>query len=247
MVMPGWPIDTRGAGASFGSQPWEFSPLNVSDSQEVMDWIVAQPWSNGKIGTIGHSYSGNLAEFALLNKHPAVKAASVLSSSFDLYTDILRPGGIPLQPFIHNWENFTKEFDANIVPRNLGKYKPFMQKIAPVDDDKQKTELKAALEEHKHNSDLDVLDKINFRDDQIFHIASADGKEHTPLIDRCLKMLEDRFLPRWSVEGIGGGEPAWVLAGDRQGRGADVFWFGLVRGHQCQWRDQTLYELHRWR
>jgi uncharacterized protein len=186
-------IDTRGAGASFGSQPWEFSPLHVADSKEIMDWIVAQPWSNGKIATIGHSYSGNLAEFALLNKHPAVKAAAILSSSFDLYTDILRPGGIPLQPFFHEWEDFTKQFDQNQIPGNLSKYKPLMKKIKPVEGDKNREQLRQALIEHKDNAALNVLDKINFRDDKVFQIALSDGQKPTPLIDRCLSMLKERL------------------------------------------------------
>ncbi len=42
--------DARGAGASFGDRPWEMPPLDISDSKEIMDWIVKQPWSNGDIG-----------------------------------------------------------------------------------------------------------------------------------------------------------------------------------------------------
>ncbi len=95
--------DARGAGASFGDRPWELMPLDVTDSKQIVDWIVKQSWCDGKIGLIGHSYSGNMAEFSLLNKQPMVKAAAVLSSSFDLYADVLRPGGMPLQPFISQW------------------------------------------------------------------------------------------------------------------------------------------------
>jgi uncharacterized protein len=195
-------IDTRGAGASFGSQPWEFSPLHVADSKEIMDWIVAQPWSNGKIATVGHSYSGNLAEFALLNRHPAVKAAAILSSSFDLYTDILRPGGIPLQPFFHEWEDFTKQFDQNQIPGNLSKYKPLMKKIKPIEADKNRDQLRLALKEHEHNSALNVLDKINFRDDQVFKIALDDGQKPTPLVDRCLSLLRERLGQDALAKGI---------------------------------------------
>ena len=71
-------VDTRGSGASFGSRPWDFSPDEIQDGAEVVDWIVAQPWSNGRVGAAGASYSGTAAEFLLVNRHPAVKAVATL-------------------------------------------------------------------------------------------------------------------------------------------------------------------------
>ncbi len=159
--------DARGAGASFGDRPWELPPLDIRDSKEVMDWIIKQPWCNGDIGLIGHSYSGNMAEFALLNKHPAVKAAAILSSPFDIYVDVLRPGGLPLEPFIDNWMQLNKDFDADKLPRNLKLVRPLLSHIKPVDEDKDKRLLKQALAEHKKNSAW-VADKLNFRDDSPF-------------------------------------------------------------------------------
>ena len=55
-------VDVRGSGASTGvwHSPW--SPLEVEDGREILDWITAQPWSNGKVGTTGNSYDGTAAE-----------------------------------------------------------------------------------------------------------------------------------------------------------------------------------------
>lgn len=159
--------DARGAGASFGDRPWELPPLDSRDSKEVMDWIVKQPWSNGDIGLIGHSYSGNMAEFSLMNKHPGVKAAAILSSPFDIYSDVLRPGGMPLQPFLDHWMQLNKDFDSNILPRNLKFLRPLLSHMKPVDEDKDKKLLKQAIAEHKNNSAL-AADKLNFRDDSPF-------------------------------------------------------------------------------
>jgi uncharacterized protein len=186
-------VDARAAGASFGSRPFELCPLDVEDHKNLTDWILKQPWSNGKVGLIGHSYAGNLAEFGLLNYHPAVKAAAIVSSSFDLYADILRPGGIPLQPFMHNWEDFTKQFDANKLPSNLP-YGLFITGVRPVDGDKDLSLLNAAVAEHKKSSDMRVLDAVNFKDDfSIDPAALNDPNLQTPPFRHCMELLEKRY------------------------------------------------------
>ena len=186
-------VDSRGAGASFGSRPWEFSPLEVDDSRQIIDWITKQPWSNGQVGTIGHSFSGNMAEFTLLTRHPAVKAAAVLSSPFDLYSDVLRPGGMPLQPFIKQWIDLTERFDRNKFPANLRVFSWAVRGITPVQEDKKEALLKAALKEHQLNADLRTLDKIDFRDDCIFDGAATALAKRTPAFDRSVRLLHARF------------------------------------------------------
>ena len=48
----------RGTGASGGVfNPW--TPRSRQDGYEVIEeWIVKQPWSDGKVGIIGHSWPG---------------------------------------------------------------------------------------------------------------------------------------------------------------------------------------------
>ena len=65
--------DVRGSGASFGPWPFPWSPDEITDGAELVDWIVRQPWSNGKVGAFGTSYLGATSEFLLVNRHPAVK------------------------------------------------------------------------------------------------------------------------------------------------------------------------------
>lgn len=43
-------VDGRGSGASFGTRRFELAEDEVRDYGEVADWIVAQPWSNGRVG-----------------------------------------------------------------------------------------------------------------------------------------------------------------------------------------------------
>jgi putative CocE/NonD family hydrolase len=49
----------------------------AADTHAVLDWIVKQPWSDGKVGMIGASYSGFTAWAATKKKHPALKAIAV--------------------------------------------------------------------------------------------------------------------------------------------------------------------------
>jgi putative CocE/NonD family hydrolase len=63
--------DVRGRGSSEG----EFDPLiaEVSDGKDTLDWLVSQPWCNGKVGMIGGSYLGYVQWAAASTQHPALK------------------------------------------------------------------------------------------------------------------------------------------------------------------------------
>jgi predicted acyl esterase len=52
-------VDARGSGASTGERPVEWSDAEVADMGEITEWITTQPWSNGAVGAVGISYSGN--------------------------------------------------------------------------------------------------------------------------------------------------------------------------------------------
>ncbi|MGH9753854.1 MAG: CocE/NonD family hydrolase, partial [Blastocatellia bacterium] len=78
-------VDVRGSGASFGNRRAELGPQEVRDGSEVVDWIIGQPWSDGKVGAMGVSYVGTTAELLLVNRHPAVKAVAPQFSLFDAY------------------------------------------------------------------------------------------------------------------------------------------------------------------
>ena len=51
-------VDARGTGASFGTRTGELSEREIADYGELIDWIAAQPWSNGRVGVYGGSYEG---------------------------------------------------------------------------------------------------------------------------------------------------------------------------------------------
>jgi putative CocE/NonD family hydrolase len=106
-------VCARGSGASFGSRPCPWSPEEVADGREIVEFIVAQPWSNGRVGATGVSYDGTAADFLLLAGHPAVRAIAPRFSLFDVYADVAFPGGIHLSWFTEQWSRFNRELDDN--------------------------------------------------------------------------------------------------------------------------------------
>ena len=113
-------VDARGSGASFGERPHPWSRDEVRDGGEVVSWIVAQPWSNGKVGSTGVSYEGSTAEFLGTLGHPAVRAIAPRFSLYDVYTDIAFPGGVQLAWFTRNWSRYNRSLDGGHFDDALG-------------------------------------------------------------------------------------------------------------------------------
>src|SRR5699024_4417181 len=50
--------DLRGCGHSTGVMTDEYSATELDDGLQVLTWIAAQDWCNGKVGVIGKSWGG---------------------------------------------------------------------------------------------------------------------------------------------------------------------------------------------
>ena len=51
-------LDVRGTGSSEGRATDEYPPSELDDLADVIAWLAAQPWCNGRVGMFGYSYSG---------------------------------------------------------------------------------------------------------------------------------------------------------------------------------------------
>lgn len=80
-------VDIRGCGESDGVIDGEYTPRELSDAVEVIEWIASQGWSNGSVGMMGISWGGfNGLQVAAL-KPPALKAVISIASTVDRYND----------------------------------------------------------------------------------------------------------------------------------------------------------------
>jgi hypothetical protein len=73
----------------------------TTDAYDTIDWLVKNvPGNNGKVGMIGTSYNGWLVIMALLEPHPALKAAVPQAAPADMFLgdDFFHNGAFRLQP-----------------------------------------------------------------------------------------------------------------------------------------------------
>jgi predicted acyl esterase len=67
------------------------------DGNDTINWIAAQPWSNGKVAMAGSSYLGLVQWWAAINGNPHLKAISPMFSGDDEYADRYYSEGGALQ------------------------------------------------------------------------------------------------------------------------------------------------------
>jgi putative CocE/NonD family hydrolase len=157
--------DSRGTGASFGVWSHHRSRDETLDFGEVMDWIVAQPWSDGVIGGWGSSYTANTNDWFAERNHPAFKAGISRFPDYDPYADLYFPGGVPNAYMGSNWGNRVKEMDLN-TPRSRGGG-PLVG-VKPVDEDADGTMLAAAVEARRQvPSVYESLRTLTYKDEGI--------------------------------------------------------------------------------
>ncbi len=80
-------VDISGTGESDGDYDDEYSPRELSDGIEVINWIAAQNWCTGDVGMMGISWGGfNSLQIAAL-RPPALKAVIAIGTTVDRYND----------------------------------------------------------------------------------------------------------------------------------------------------------------
>jgi len=148
-------VDVRGTGASFGTWPAPWSAEEVRDYGQVVDWVVAQPWSDGRVGAFGNSYGGVSALMLASLNHPAVKAVLPRHYEFDEFTDVPFPGGVFNDWVVKTWDDSNHQLDRG-------------EGVKPVDADADRRLLRAAIQSHEKNVDLyKAARQVTFRDDAI--------------------------------------------------------------------------------
>ncbi len=160
--------DVRGTGASFGQWYYPWAPQEVQDIAELVTWIAKQPWSDGQVGSIGTSYTGNTAQLVAAANHPGVKAVVPRFMDFDAYADLTYPGGVTNQMLLRDWGTMVYAMDMNKVPdAPMG--------VRRVDADTDGKLLAGAVADHQKNPPLHLAmdSAIVYRDDVVKQFGGA--------------------------------------------------------------------------
>ena len=165
-------VERPGAGASFGKL--SFSPeLGTEESDEILNWIAAQPWSDGNIGMFGDSIEPIQFQAASTG-NPHLKAILPATTWMDNYSAVMFPGGVRDKAFVDFYVRANRAFDLLATP---------------VDQDTEGALLAQARRTHQAASLADQvsnLPAISYRD-----LQTASGQHYWettqslwPLVDR---------------------------------------------------------------
>ena len=159
--------DTRGRGASTGHYV-SLAPMrdkaaanstdDSTDTYDTIDWIVKHvPRNNGRVGTLGISYGGFLTTRALVDPHPALKAASPQATCVDMFVgdDFHHNGAFRLE-YAFEWIASMEEgIERSAVLGRYDTYDRFLELGALSNINKNILHGKApswnAFEEHPNN------------------------------------------------------------------------------------------------
>jgi putative CocE/NonD family hydrolase len=169
-------VDARGTGASFGTRSGELTAREIADYGDVIDWVAAQPWSDGRVGVYGTSYEGQAAELIAALGNPHVAAVAALFSPFDPYRELFYPGGCGTDARFARWMVESQLKDgvagaldrlvelAGLPPERLALPGP----VKPVDGPDGPALLAAAVAEHQGNADVhELMARVPCRDDRL--------------------------------------------------------------------------------
>ena len=177
-------VDARGTGASFGTRDAFRSPRERADYRAIADWIVAQTWSDGRIGATGISYLGAACDFLASTGHPAVKAIAPLFAVWDTWADNYYPGGLLIKRLALVYDELMLALDHDRRDlRAQFKYfaDPALQGPMPVDDDKDGALAAEAVKGHLANFRMpDFITEFKCRDDALPYDPSFTSASFSP-------------------------------------------------------------------
>ncbi|MGH3115003.1 MAG: CocE/NonD family hydrolase, partial [Gaiellaceae bacterium] len=102
-----------GTGDSDGVLTDEYTPQEQDDALEILDWIAAQPWCDGKLGMWGISWGGFNSLQIAARRPPGLGAIVTLCSSDDRYADDVHyRGGCVLALDMLHWASSMLTWNA---------------------------------------------------------------------------------------------------------------------------------------
>jgi hypothetical protein len=72
-------------GRSGSESAWHPFVHEVADGEDCLEWVLAQPWCDGRVGVYGTAYSASTALYVTALGRPEVRACAVLGTGADLH------------------------------------------------------------------------------------------------------------------------------------------------------------------
>ena len=107
----------RGVGDSGGR--WDHGSFRQAgrDAHDLIEWLAAQPFSDGRIGMFGESFGGQTSYSAAVECPEHLVAIAPMQSPSSLYHDVVFPGGIKSteRGDIDNWPDIANLTTGGVV------------------------------------------------------------------------------------------------------------------------------------
>jgi len=114
--------DVRGFANSEGCvDVW--GPKEQQDQYDLVEWVAAQPWSNGKVAMYGQSYVGTTPHEAAVKKAPHLVAIATVAGLTDPYFD-WHYGGVPNSESAGSPVGYAVATDQPPAPPESPEYAP---------------------------------------------------------------------------------------------------------------------------
>jgi len=164
--------DARGTGASFGTRETEIPPNEIIDIGEIIEWVSEQPWCDGQVATTGSSYSADTTFMSFVTSPPPLKVGVSRAVDFDVFRQLMAPGGILNTWMVECWGEMTGAQDQNDVEALFAdapdEFKNNILGVRLVDEDTDGSMLAAAVADHGSNFNTkEIKGVLEFIDDTI--------------------------------------------------------------------------------
>lgn len=104
-------VEVRGTTVSSGPRLLEINQ-EAGDMPFVIRHLAAQPWCDGRVVAIGHSYLADTADVATAHGAPSLRGAIVRHAEFDVFTHSLQPGGVQNAWLLREYDRWTLPMDT---------------------------------------------------------------------------------------------------------------------------------------
>ncbi len=146
-------VDTRGSTASFGPRDVEMGPDEIADMDAIIRYLKTRPWSDGTVIAAGLSYMADTADLAT-GSSAGLAGAIVREADFDVYRDLMVPGGIWNDAMLEGWgaDTLRRDLGRSVDPaldldcaERVADCPKLYPRLTPVDADRDFALVRAAI------------------------------------------------------------------------------------------------------